>query len=217
MAPRDFTGSWVSVVTEHWHLRMLMPPKGDYSMLPLTPMARKVADAWDPARDRAQSNECKPYGAAAIMRVPSRLHIQWADDNTLQMDIDSGAQTRRFRFGAGPPPPNTAPQWQGYSAAAWEGMQRGRGARPTGQLRVTTTNMRAGYLRRNGVPYSENARLDEYFETFTEPNGDTWLVATAIVTDPQYLTQPYATTYPFKKIPDRSGWDPTPCRLDEPR
>jgi hypothetical protein len=77
--------------------------------------------------------------------------------------------------------------------------------------------MRPGYLRKNGVPYGENATLEEYFETFTEPNGDTWLTVTSIVTDPQYLTQPYATTMPFKKIPDRSGWDPTPCRADEPR
>jgi hypothetical protein len=216
MAPKDFTGTWVAVVTEHWHLRMLVPPKGDYSMLPLNPAARKIADAWDPARDRAEGNECKAYGAAAIMRVPSRLRIRWSDDNTLQMDIDSGTQTRLLRFGAGAPPA-TARTWQGQSVAMWDGPQRGRGARPNGQLRVTTTNMRGGYLRRNGVPYSENARLDDYFETFTEPNGDTWLISTSIVTDPQYLTQPYATTYPFKKIADSSGWDPTPCRVDEPR
>jgi hypothetical protein len=217
MAPKDFTGYWVSVVTEHWHLRMLMPPKGDYSMLPLNPGGRKAADAWDPAKDKATGNECKSYGAAAIMRVPGRLFIHWVDDNTLQIDTDSGTQSRVLRFGGAAPPPTQEPQWQGYSVATWEGLQRGRGAKPTGQLQVTTTRMRPGYLRKNGVPYSENAKLDEWLETFTEPNGDTWLVDTMIVTDPQYLTQPYATTYPFKKIPDRSGWDPTPCRVDEPR
>lgn len=221
VAPKDFTGTWVSVVTEHWHLRMLMPPKGDYSMLPLNPEARKIADAWDPAKDRAEGNECKSYGAASIMRVPGRLRIRWADDNTLQVDIDSGTQTRLFRFGGGAPPATAAavaaPQWQGQSVAMWDGLGRGRGARANGQLRVTTTSMRPGYLRKNGVPYSENARLDEYFETFTEPNGDTWLIVTSIVTDPRYLTQPYATTYPFKKVAEGSGWDPTPCRVDEVR
>ena len=215
-APKDYTGTWVSVVTEHWHLRMLMPPKGEYAMLPLNPEGRKVADAWDPAKDRAAGNECRSYGAAGIMRIPGRLNVHWADDNTLQMDTDTGTQTRLFRFG-GAPPAGQEPQWQGNSVAVWEGIQRGRGAKPTGQLRVTTTGMRPGYLRKNGVPYSENARLEEYFETFTEPNGDTWLVDTMIVTDPQYLTQPYATTYSFKKIPDRSGWDPTQCRADEVR
>jgi hypothetical protein len=209
----------VSIVTEHWHLRMTMPPRRDYAMLPLTAEARKIADAWDPAKDVAEGNQCKSYGAAAIMRVPGRLQIRWVDDNTLQLDTDSGTQTRLFRFGGGAPPAGQAPQWQGHSVASWEGLgARGRGA--TGrnnQLRVRTTNMRAGYLRKNGAPYSDNAVLDEYFDTFTEPNGDSWLVVTSIVTDPQYLTQPYATTYPFKKIPDRSGWDPTPCRVDEPR
>ncbi|MBI4887401.1 MAG: hypothetical protein HY824_09925 [Acidobacteria bacterium] len=222
-APRDFTGYWVSVVTEHWHLRMLMPPKGDYSMLPLTPEGRKAADAWDPARDKADGNECRSYGAANIMRVPGRLHIHWADDNTLQVDADSGTQTRLFHFappqGRGAPPAGTPPQWQGSSAAAWEGLggRGGRGGRATGQMRVVTTNLRPGYLRKNGVPYSENARLEEYFETFSEPNGDRWLEVTSIVTDPRYLTQPYATTYPFRKIPDGQGWDPTPCRADEAR
>ncbi len=219
-APKDFTGDWVSVVTEHWHLRMTVPPKGEYAMLPLNPQARRIADAWDPARDKAEGNECKSYGAAGIMRIPGRLRIQWADDDTLQVDVDSGTQTRLFRFGAGAPPATVQPQWQGYSVAVWDAPgARGRGApaRLSGQLRVTTTHMRAGYLRKNGVPYSENATLEENFETFTEPNGDTWLVVTSVVTDPQYLTQPYATTYAFKKIPDRSGWDPTPCRVDEPR
>jgi hypothetical protein len=216
-APRDYTGTWVSVVTEHWHLRMLMPPKGDYSMLPLTPAARKSADGWDPAKDRAEGNECRSYGAAAIMRVPSRLHLQWTDENALQMEIDSGTQTRLFRFGAGAAPANTPPSWQGYSVASWENLGGRANAPLNGRMRVVTTNMRGGYLRKNGVPYGDNARLEEHFETFSEPNGDRWLVVTSIVTDPQYLAQPYATTYPFKRIPDRSGWDPTPCRVDEPR
>ncbi|MSO81861.1 MAG: hypothetical protein EXQ53_00995, partial [Acidobacteria bacterium] len=151
-APKDLTGYWVSVVTEHWHLRMLVPPKGDFSMLPLNPEARKMATAWDPAKDQASGEQCRSYGAAAIMRVPGRFYFHWADDNTLQVDIDSGTQTRLLRFG-GAPPANQAPEWQGYSVAAWEGLgARGRGAAAT-QLKVTTTRMRPGYLRKNGVPY----------------------------------------------------------------
>jgi len=153
------------------------------------------------------------------MRVPGRLYIHWADDNTLQVDIDSGTQTRLFRFnGAAPANPTT--DWQGYSVAVWEGRGgRGRGAEAGGfgHLKVTTTRMRPGYLRKNGVPYSESAILEEHFDTFSEPTGDTWLVLTSIVTDPQYLTQPYVVTNHFKKIPDRSGWDPTPCRADQAR
>ena len=216
-APKDLTGTWVSVVTEHWHLRMLVPPKGEFAMLPLNAEARKMATAWDPAKDQASGDPCRAYGAAAIMRVPGRLNIHWVDDNTLQMDIDSGTQTRLFRFGGAAPPANQEPQWQGHSVAAWEALgARGRGAVPT-QLKATTTRMRPGYLRRNGVPYSGNAVLEEYYDRFTEPNGDDWLVVTSIVTDPQYLTQPYATTNHFRKIPDKQGWDPTPCRANEAR
>ena len=97
-APKDFTGYWVSVVTEQWNLRMLMPPKGVYTMLPLNAEARAVADAWTQERDAG--NECRGYGAATIMRVPGRLHIHWADDDTLQIDTDSGSQTRLLHLGA---------------------------------------------------------------------------------------------------------------------
>lgn len=219
VAPKDLTGYWVSIVTEHWHLRMLVPPKGDYSMLPLNGEARKIADGWDLAKAKAEPDQCKAYGPPALMRVPGRLNIHWTDDNTLQLDTDSGTQSRTFKFG-GPPPAGQAPALQGYSAASWESTAaRGRGPIPkgTGQLRVRTTNMSGGYLRRNGVPYSESATVDEYFDTFTEPNGDTWLIVTSITSDPRYLTQPYTSTVPFKKIPDRQGWDPTPCKADEPR
>jgi hypothetical protein len=223
IAPKDLTGYWVSVVAEHWHLRMLVPPRGEFAMLPLNAEARKIANAWDPAKE-PEAEFCKSYGAAAIMRVPSRLYIHWVDDNTLQMDVDSGTQTRVFHFnqGAGP---NDQPQWQGYSVAEWEGIpaqelrtrKAGAPPDPRGGLKVTTTRMRAGYLRKNGVPYSESATLVEHFDRFTEPNGDDWIVVDSIVTDPKYLTQPYLASSAFRKIPDRSGWDPTPCRADQAR
>jgi hypothetical protein len=169
-APKDLTGTWVSVVTEHWHLRMMVPPRGDFSMLPLNPEARKIAATWDPAKEPS-GEQCKSYGAAAIMRVPGRFHISWVDDNTMRMEIDSGTQTRTFRFG-GSVPANFTPDWQGYSVASWEALAaRGRGARPT-QLKVVTTRMRPGYLRKNGIPYSANATLEEWYDRFTEPNGD---------------------------------------------
>ena len=218
-APKDFTGYWVSVVTEQWNLRMLMPPKGVYTMLPVNAEARAVADAWTQERDAG--NECRGYGAATIMRVPGRLHIHWADDDTLQIDTDSGSQTRLLHLGAtARPPADAQPQWQGYSVAAWAGTAMGRGAKvpgPADNLRVITTQMKAGYLRKNGVPYSEKATLEEYFDTFIEPDGNSWLVVSSIVTDMQYLTGPYAWTVHFKKVPDGQGWDPTPCRADQVR
>jgi hypothetical protein len=237
-APDDFTGYWVSVVTELWRYRMLVPDKGDFVKIPLNPDGRKVAGAWDPAKDRASGNECKAYGAAALLQVPGRLHVSWQDDNTLRMDTDSGTQTRQFHFD-GSPRANEAPTWQGYSAAMWGGdeprdRRDGQGGpvqdsagslvianaqrKQADYLKVVTTRMRPGYLQRNGVPYSGNAVLEEYFDTFSDPyTHNTWLAVTTVVTDPQYLVEPLITHAHFKKLPDSSGWDPTPCRVDEPR
>jgi hypothetical protein len=203
---------------------MLVPPKGEFAMLPLNAEARRIANTWDPAKEPPGDAQCKGYGAAAILRIPGRLNVSWTDDNTLRMDIDAGTQTRVFHF-TGAPPANQVPSWQGYSAANWEGIPaaelRARTAGAPvdvrGGMRVITTAMRPGYLRKNGVPYSENARLEEHVDRFKEPNGDDWLVVDSILTDPTYLTGPYITSVAFKKIPDRQGWDPTPCRATEAR
>src|SRR5215472_4876225 len=87
-APDDLTGYWVSLVTEDWRYRMVTPPKGDYASVPLNPEGRRVADTWDPAKDEAAGLQCKSYGAAALMRVPGRVHIIWADDNMLKVETD---------------------------------------------------------------------------------------------------------------------------------
>ena len=197
----DLTGYWVSYVTEDWRFRMITPPKGDYRAVPLTAEGRKTADAWDPAADARTGNECKAYGAAAIMRVPGRFHISWQDDNTLRVEADTGQQTRLFRFG--PAPASTARTWQGSSMATWDRLGR--------SLTVVTTNMRAGYLRRNGVPYSENATVTEYFDLAPHPGGSQMLIVTTVVEDPRYLQRSFVVSSQFKKEPDGSKWDPAPC------
>ena len=214
-APIDLTGYWVALVTEDWRYRMVTPAKGDYQGVPMTADAVKAADAWNPAADEAAGAQCKSYGAAAIMRVPGRIHVTWQDDDTLRLDTDAGTQTRLFRFG---PPPAKAgePSWQGESAAQWQMHGgRGRGGNPApakgGSLRVVTTSMRAGYLRKNGVPYSEAAGLTEYYDVAPQRNGDVLLVVTAVVEDARYLRQPFMVTSQFKKLTGASGWEPTPC------
>jgi hypothetical protein len=209
-APVDLTGYWVSIVSEDWRWRMVTPPKGDYSSLPLTPAARKVADAWDPKRDAAAGESCRAYGAAAIMRVPGRIRITWENDTTLRVDTEAGTQTRLFRFGGAAPA--AEPSWQGRSAAQWQIAGGRRGAPPTGgSLRVVTTGLRPGYLRKNGVPYSANTTVTEYYNRTNEPNGDTWLVVTTIVEDPVNLNGRFVTSSHFKKAADGSIWNPTPC------
>ena len=79
-------------------------------------------------------------------------------------------------------------------------------------MKVTTSGLRAGYLRRNGVPYSSAALLTEYFTRVAEDNGDEYLIVTTVVDDPAYLRQRFITSTHFKRIPTGSAWKPTPCR-----
>ena len=214
VAPIDLTGYWVSVVTEDWRFRMMTPAKGDYPSIPLNAEGRRVADRWDPAKDEAAGDTCKAYGAAAIMRMPGRIHITWQDDNTVKVETDTGAQTRLFHFGR-PQPPAGPPTWQGFSVAQWEyagGGRRGRAAVQGGDLKVVTTHLRPGYLQKNGVPYSGDAVVTEHFDALNkEPNGDQWLIVTTLVEDPQYLNQPFQRSTHFKRQADETGWDPSPC------
>lgn len=208
-APIDITGYWISVVTEDYRYRMLTPPKGDYLGVPMNAEARKLADAWDPAKDEASGEQCRSYGAPNIMRMPGRIHISWQDDETLKLEADSGTQTRVFYFGA---PQGQGGGWQGVSKAAWEFVRGGPSQPPSGgSLTVVTTKIKPGYLRKNGIPYSANATLTEYFDRVNERNGSVYLVVTTTVEDPMYLTRPYQTSVHFRKQPDGSGWNPTPC------
>jgi hypothetical protein len=224
-APIDVTGYWVSLIVDEWRFRVT-PQKGDIPYLPINAEARRIANAWDPDKDTADGNQCKAYGAVGVMQRPGRLHISWENDNTLRIDADAGTQTRLLHFGP-PPGQRGEPSWQGYSVAQWQvrgralmdlggiGFVFGGGPAPTkgqgGTLRVVTTNMLPGYIRKNGVPYSGNAVLTEYMNLLAGAEGDSYLSVTASVEDPAYLNQPFLRTYTFKKAPDASGWDPTPC------
>jgi hypothetical protein len=221
-APVDLTGHWVSVISEDWRWRMLTPVRGDFQSIPLNPEGRRAGMEWDPARDEAAGEECKAYGAPALMRIPGRVRISWQDDETLKVETDAGTQTRLFHFAA-PPPAGEAPSRQGYSVANWEKPVAGRLAgfglpifsgnvgRAGRSLEVTTTHLLPGYLRKNGAPYSASATVQEFYDHHVQPNGDEWFTVTTLVTDPTYLLGPFVTTTDFKKQRNADGWDPAPC------
>jgi hypothetical protein len=208
-SPIDLTGYWVSVVNEDWRWRMVTPPKGDYASVPMTDEAKKVADQWDTSKD----GSCLAYGMAGLMRIPTRVHITWESDKVLKIETDAGVQTRRLVFDkAVQPGPKSL---QGFSVAEWErpAPPGGRGAAPPGgSLKAVTTNLTGGWLRKNGVPYSENATVTEYFDRFRAPNGDEWFTVTTVVNDPKYLQQDFVTSTHFKKEPNGAKWSPAPCK-----
>lgn len=215
----DLTGNWVAIVNEDWRWRMVTPPKGDFPGIPLTQAGRDAANAWDPATD----GSCKAYGVGGLMRMPTRLKIGWEGDNVLKIETDAGVQTRQLVFGRRPDP-NTPRTLQGFSAAQWErpnlvpaqvagGIQVGNAFQPPGgSLKVVTTNHTGGWVRKNGVPYSENAVITEYYDRFADPTGQEWLTVLTIVDDPVNFNGPFLTSSHFKKEPDASKWRPKPCK-----
>jgi len=80
-----------------------------------------------------------------------------------------------------------------------------------GYLEVKTSNLSPGWLRRNGVPYSEDAAVTEYFARFAAPNGAEWLIVTTIVDDPRYLTQRFVVSNHFRKETEGGHWNPRAC------
>lgn len=215
----DLTGYWVSLITEDWRFRAVTPPKGDVTGISLNGAGRAAANAWDPAKDTAAGEACRGYAAPGVMRLPGRLHITWQDERTLKIETDAGTQTRLVLFT--PPTASQAPGWQGSSLGSWDRPSPAIGgdffgAPPAagGSLKVVTTAMKPGYIRKNGAPYSGSAVLTEYFDRFNVPDGDSILVVTSELVDPTYLAQPFWTSTHFKRQADATGWNPTPCRAE---
>jgi hypothetical protein len=216
---------------------MVTAPKGDFVGVPLNAAGQKAAQAWDPAKDAAAGEQCRAYGAAGVMRLPTRLRISWDNDTTLKIETDAGQQVRIFRFGqlrAATEAAQPDRDWQGFSVAEWETMPQSQGQAPpggggggggggaaappmlSGSLKVVTTRMRPGYMRRNGLLYSDQAVLTEYFDRVNEPNGDSWLILTSSLDDPVNLAQPFMLSTHFKHEPDGSKWNPRPCEIVPP-
>lgn len=223
----DLTGYWVPIITEDWLYRMVTPPVGDVPggefgrYLHPTDAAIQAAMNWDPDADATTGLECKSFGAGHIMRMPTRLHIAWENDDTLRIDTDYGEQTRMLRFR-----PTEADAvrdrgtWQGHSSASWEaqGQRRGFGPGPVsrpGTLRVETGRMRPGYMSRNGIPYEERATMREFFVRHDD-FGDEWFTVTTILEDPENLARPHITTTHFRREADDSNWNPRPCEIVPP-
>lgn len=219
--PIDFTGQWVAVVTEDWQWRFVTPIVGDYTAVPLNARGDEVARAWDHDADLAADEHCKAFGAAHIMRLPTRLRLAWESDDTMRLDWDLGMQTRPVYFnGAGEPGELS---WQGYAEGEWISTQqpgRGFGAQRAqedgpraGGLKIVTRNLRPQYLRMNGVPVSEDAVVTEYLDIVPAPDGHEWLIVKTIVEDPTYLSQPYIVSSHFRREDDHGKWSPSQCEL----
>ena len=204
---------------------MITPPRGDFLGMPLNDAGIEMAMAWDPEADIANGMECKAFGAAAIMRMPTRIHVTWEDDDTLRFDFDYGQMTRLAHFDASVPPGERS--WQGHAVAEWINTEQGggrdrRGAAPAdpsqrpGGLQMVTTNLLPQYQRQNGIPVSEDAVVFNIIDLVPGPGGEDWLIVKTEIEDPEYLTATRVTSVQFKREPDDSKWNPQSCQVELP-
>jgi len=196
----DLTGTWSPRYQEDFSERVPGPELGDYTGLPLTDGARRYAESWDPARITMPEEQCRVHVSPYIYRGPTNIAI--FDERApgtreliaIKHRISTFDQERTIYMDGRPHPPAYAPHtWMGFSTGEWQG----------NMLVVTTTHIKKGWLRRNGVPESDLATLTEYFVR----TGDV-LTRISAIADPVYLTEPLVKSEEFvlntQGVPHRS-------------
>ncbi|MBI4265195.1 MAG: hypothetical protein HY657_12535 [Acidobacteria bacterium] len=186
LAQVDLSGAWGQRFHEDAPERGAGPEIGDYLGMPVNDAARRRADAWDASKWTMPERQCEPHPADYGPRGPASLRIASTLDPVSQ-DVVSWHVTalwmlqRRTIYMDGRPHPSPYAQhsWQGFSTGEWEG----------DMLTVTTTHLKEGWFRRNGLARSEKATLVEYFIR----HGD-YLTLVTVVKDPVYLTEPLVRT-----------------------
>ena len=203
-AQLDLVGEWAPQFHEDQPERVGGPNVGDYAGLPINDAGRLMADAWDANILSVPEHQCKPHPADYSPRGPAMLRI-WKEVDTptqqviaLHTHISWQAPERTIWMDGRPHPDEFAAHtWQGFSTGTWEG--------PI--LKVVTTHLKKGWIRRNGVPRSDRAELTEYFYR----HGD-FLTWTVIINDPLYLTEPMIRTSDFRAAPNQNV-GPYPCQI----
>ena len=200
----DPAGEWSPRYHEDQPERRPGPEIGDYLGLPITDAARLRGDAWDASLLTVPEHQCKPHPSDYSPRGPAELRIAKVIDRDTQRviayhtHISWEAPERDIWMDGRPHPPDYAPHtWQGFSTGKWEG----------DMLTITTTHLKIGWIRRNGIPRSDRATVVEHW--IRHDNYLTWVV---IVTDPVYLTEPFIRTTDFVADPDQQI-APYPCKI----
>ena len=206
-AQTDLTGSWAPRFSEDQPERIPGPELGDYLGLPITDGARQWALSWDPSRLTLPEHQCQVHVSPYIYRGPLQLRI-WEERDpesqqlvAIKNYISTYEQTRTIWMDGRPHPPNYAAHtWQGFSTGTWEG----------DMLTVTTTHIKQGWHRRNGLPASDLITLTEHFI-----RHGVYLTHISVVTDPVYLTEPLVKSQNFvlsdRQLPETAWlW---PCQI----
>ena len=200
--PVDLSGEWAPLFHEDQPERIPGPDIGDYLGLPINEAARLHGDSWDASILTLPEHQCKPHPADYSPRGPANLRIWREIDHDTQNLIAihthiSWQQPERtiWMDGRPHPPEYAAHTWQGFSTGKWDG----------DMLTVTTTHLKMGWIRRNGIPRSDKALLTEHWV-----RHDDVLTLVTVIQDPVYLTEPFVRTTNWRLDP-RQIIAPYPC------
>jgi hypothetical protein len=186
-------GTWQPRYHEDQPERIPGPELRDYVGLPINDAARQFADSWDPGRITLPEEQCRVHVSPYIYRGPTNLRI-WEDKHPKTQDVQAirhyhstFEQTRTIYMDGRPHPgPNAAHTWMGFSTGRWDG----------DMLIIETTHLKQGWVRRNGLPMSDRAKMTEYWVR----NGDL-LTQIIFLFDPVYLTEPLVKSQEFVRSP----------------
>jgi hypothetical protein len=200
----DLSGEWAPQFHEDQPERLAGPDIGDYSGLPINAAARAMAEAWNADILSVPEHQCKPHPADYSPRGPAALQM-WKEVDPASREVIAWRThiqwqaPERWIFMDGRPHPDefAAHTWQGFSTGEWVGQV----------LKVTTTHLKKGWIRRNGVPRSDQAELTEYFWRHGE-----YLTWTVIINDPIYLTEPMVRSTDFRWAPGQNVGN-YPCQI----
>jgi hypothetical protein len=196
----DLSGAWSPAPHEE---NIGDPPIADYLGVPINEAARAVGLAWSPSRVTVPEHQCQVHVAPYLLGGPLNLRI-WEERQgqsqkleDIRLYISTYEQNRTIWMDDRPHPPEAAAHtWMGFSTGKWEG----------NTLTVYTTHMKEGFLRRNGLPESDQATLIEHFMR----HGD-FMVHVSEVTDPMTLTEPFVRTQIFRRISEEGQNWLYPC------
>jgi hypothetical protein len=188
-AQGDFSGVWQPRYQEDFLERIPGPELVDYVGLPINESARRFAESWDPSRITLPEEQCRVHVSPYIYRGPTNLRI-WEERHPVTQDLiaikhynSTYEQTRTIYMDGRPHPgPNEAHTWMGFSTGRYEG----------DMLVVETTHLKQGWIRRNGVPMSDQAKMTEYYVRYAD-----LMTHTFVLIDPVYLAEPLVKSQDF--------------------